>query len=108
MTAVLLDCLVLLPLLLTGWPVCPLDALLALDWLRQWPWLSASEIESYTAMMTSDVEQVMCTCNSKITTSCAQPIKRSNMLASSKTANYNNCKCQYELRKALHAPSRNW
>ena len=33
-TAVLLDCRVLLPPLLTGWPVCPLDMLLALDWLR--------------------------------------------------------------------------
>jgi len=53
---VLVDCLVLLPLFLAGWPVRPLDTLLALVWLRLCPWLGVSESETCKAMITSNVE----------------------------------------------------
>ena len=57
MTAVLLYCLVLLPLLLTGWSVRPLDASLALDWPRPCPWLVAFKSESCKAVdCTGEVE----------------------------------------------------
>ena len=52
-TAVFWTALCMHPLL-TGWPVRPLDMLLALDWLRPCPWLGASESESCKAMMTGD------------------------------------------------------
>ena len=55
-TAVLWDCLVTLPAHLTGWPVRPLEMLLALDWLRPCSWLGASESGSCKVKMTGEVE----------------------------------------------------